>query len=74
MTEPTTAPGLLLPAEVAEQLRTGRNYVYRRIADGTLKHINIGTPERPKFRIRPQDLEAFVLALQGSESPSPALD
>lgn len=66
MTETTAAPGLLLPAEVAEQLRTGRNYVYRRIADGTLKHINIGTPERPKFRIRPEDLAAFVESLQGT--------
>ena len=75
MTETTAAPGLLLPAEVAEQLRTGRNYVYRRIADGTLKHINIGTAERPKFRIRPEDLAAFVASLQGSpESQSPALD
>jgi excisionase family DNA binding protein len=66
VTETTAAPGLLLPAEVAEQLRTGRNYVYRRIADGTLKHINIGTPERPKFRIRPEDLAAFVESLQGT--------
>lgn len=73
MTEQPAAPGLLLPAEVAEQLRTGRNYVYRRIADGSLKHINIGTPERPKFRIRPDDLEAFVASLQG-ESPTPAVD
>jgi excisionase family DNA binding protein len=64
VSEPTAAPALLLPSEVAEQLRTGRNYVYRRIADGSLKVINIGTPERPKFRIRPDDLAAFVDQLQ----------
>lgn len=68
MSEPTTTSaspaGLLLPAEVADQLRTGRNYVYRRIADGSLKVINIGTTERPKFRIRPEDLAAFVQSLQ----------
>lgn len=73
VTESTAAPGLLLPAEVAEQLRTGRNYVYRRIADGTLKHINIGTAERPKFRIRPEDLAAFVEQLQGAESQTQPL-
>lgn len=49
-----------MPAEVAQQLRTGKHYVYRRISDGTLPVINIGSDARPKFRIRQTDLDAFI--------------
>lgn len=46
--------------DVATRLRTGRNYVYRRIEDGTLKALNIGTAARPKFRVTEEQLQAFI--------------
>jgi excisionase family DNA binding protein len=54
--------------EVAARLRTGRNYVYRRIEDGSLKALNIGTAARPKFRITEDQLQAFIDA-QSQTSP-----
>lgn len=51
---------LLMVEDVAARLRTGRNYVYRRIEDGTLKALNIGTAARPKFRITEAQLQAFI--------------
>lgn len=57
-------PGALKPlltvVEVANQLGTGRDFVYARINEGSLPAVYIGSVKRPKTRIHPDDLEAYV--------------
>jgi hypothetical protein len=53
---------LLTVLEVAERLACTRNHVYRLIAKGTLRSVNIGIPgqARPRKRITEEALEEFM--------------
>lgn len=52
---------LLTIPEVAAELRVSEDTVYRRIAKGRLRAVNIAEPGDPsKTRIRRADLEAYI--------------
>lgn len=57
---PITAPALLTAMQAAEYLSTGKNYVYRRINDGTLPTVQLATGSKPKTRIPRQALDKFI--------------
>lgn len=48
--------------EVAARLRCSRDHVYRLIAAGALRPVDLSQPDsaRPKTRVRPDDLAAFI--------------
>lgn len=60
---PTQPPLMDIPA-VAQRLSVGRNFVYARIRDGSLKAIDIGTPDRPRLRVSEAHLTEFIKARQ----------
>jgi excisionase family DNA binding protein len=52
---------LLAIPRVAERLDCSRTHVYRLIAAGELRSVEIkATGKRPKTRVRSDDLEAFI--------------
>ena len=68
---PATAPSLLTISAVAARLNVGRNYVYNRIAEGDLKAINIGTPERSRLRVTEGQLADYIKARQDAGDAQP---
>jgi excisionase family DNA binding protein len=50
--------------EVAEMLAISRQHVLNLVRRGALPAINVGTKERPKFRIKASDLERGLEALR----------
>lgn len=61
-----TVPGLLDIPTVARRLSVGRNFVYARIAEGDLKAVDIGTPNRPRLRVTEEALADFIKRRQDS--------
>ncbi|EXF24268.1 DNA-binding protein [Nesterenkonia sp. AN1] len=59
-TTPPTPRLLLTVRDVAEQLGTGKDFVYARIADGSIPAIHIGSNLRPKTRVLPEDLSTYI--------------
>lgn len=55
---------LLTIQEVADLLGCSKPHVYRLIGLGVIATVNIATPgaKRPKTRIRPDDLKAYINA------------
>lgn len=51
---------LLTVTDAAEMLGVSRHYVYRRINDGTLRSVQLGTGASSKTRVRESDLAAFI--------------
>lgn len=50
----------LTPQEVAERLRVDVKVIYRRIRSGDLPADDFGTESRPLYRIKEENLEAWV--------------
>jgi excisionase family DNA binding protein len=46
--------------EVARRLAVAENTVYRRIAAGELRSVNLGTAEYRKTRVRSDDLADYI--------------
>lgn len=53
-------PMTLTVSEAAAELRTHRQSVYRLIWDQKLPWVNIGTGSRPRIRITPEALRAYL--------------
>lgn len=63
MTASTVDVRLLAIPTVAERLDCSRGHVYRLIAAGLLRAVEIkATGKRPKTRVRSDDLQAFIEA------------
>lgn len=50
----------LSPPQVARILRTSADQVHRFIESGELKAINLSLADRPRWKIDPNDLQAFL--------------
>jgi excisionase family DNA binding protein len=46
--------------EAAERLRVSRTSVYGFISSGELRVSDMGTPKRPRIRVRDEDLGDFI--------------
>ena len=61
---PPAAPSVTLytPAEAGDRIRASESHVYRLIADGVLRSVDIAQPgsKKPKTRIRSDDLDAYI--------------
>ena len=53
---------LFTPREAADRLRCSENHVYRLIARGALRAVDIAQPgsRKPKTRVRSDDLDAYI--------------
>jgi excisionase family DNA binding protein len=53
---------LFTPREVADMLTCSENHVYRLIARGALRAVDIAQPgsRKPKTRVRSDDLESYI--------------
>jgi excisionase family DNA binding protein len=59
MARPRTAEQMYTIPEVAALTRLGRATVYRRIASGELRVVNLGTKRRTKMRVPESALAAY---------------
>lgn len=60
-----TSPPLLTPADVASRLAVRVETARALIASGRIKSSNISpSKRRPTYRVRPEDLEAFIAGAQ----------
>jgi excisionase family DNA binding protein len=61
----TTNISLFTPKEAGERLRCSENHVYRLIARGLLRAVDIAQPRsrKPKTRIRSDDLDGYIDAM-----------
>ena len=50
----------MTPDRIARRLRVSRRTVYRWIESGELIAANIGSPEKPKYRVFNSSLEDFI--------------
>lgn len=61
---PSAADGVVLftPAEAGDRIRASEATVYRLIADGVLRTVDIARPgaKKPKTRVRSDDLNAYI--------------
>lgn len=62
MTTSTSTTQLLTIGQVADCLRIDRRSVYRLIESGDLRAIPLAVLGRPRYRVREDDLAAFVEA------------
>lgn len=53
---------LFTPREAGDRLRCSENHVYRLIARGMLRAVDIAQPgsRKPKTRVRSDDLDAYI--------------
>ncbi len=61
---PATPSGVLTPPEVAKQLRCRASQVLAWIKSGELKASNLSKGNRPRYRVTPEDLAAFLKSRQ----------
>ena len=61
---PAASLVLFTPAEAGERIRASESHVYRLIADGKLRAVDIAQPgsRKPKTRVRSDDLDAYIEA------------
>jgi excisionase family DNA binding protein len=61
---PAVSLVLHTPAEAADRIRASESHVYRLIADGKLRAVDIAQPgsRKPKTRVRSDDLDAYIEA------------
>lgn len=71
---PAASLVLYTPAEAAERIRASESTVYRLIADGRLRAVDISRPgaKKPKTRVRSDDLDAYIEASTRETGPRPA--
>jgi excisionase family DNA binding protein len=72
---PAAALTLLTPAQAAARIGASEMHVYRAIAAGELRAVDIASPgaKRSKTRVRSDDLEAYIEArTRCAGTPSPA--
>ncbi|NLX56242.1 MAG: helix-turn-helix domain-containing protein [Planctomycetaceae bacterium] len=55
-----TRPAFLTPPEIARSLRVSETKVAAWIKSGRLRAFNVSEGQRPKYRIRADDLESFL--------------
>ena len=63
---------MLTPPQVARRLAVKVDRVRRWITAGQLRGINLGDGSRPRWRIDPADLEAFLARRTASPAPRQA--
>jgi excisionase family DNA binding protein len=65
---------LLTPSEAAERIRASESHIYRLIADGKLRAVNIAQPgsRKPKTRVRSDDLDTYIEASTRAPEPRSA--
>jgi len=63
---------LLTPAEAGERLRCSERHVYRLIATGKLRTVDVGLPgsQQAKTRVSEADLAAYIKAAGGDAAPT----
>jgi excisionase family DNA binding protein len=49
--------------ETAKLLKVSRMTAWRLVRDGKLRAINIGSDDRPRYRVTENDLEAYIASL-----------
>jgi excisionase family DNA binding protein len=61
---------LLTVAEAGERLRVTERHVYRLIADGALRTVDVARPgaRKSKTRVRTDDLAAYINAQSSTDS------
>lgn len=71
---PAAALVLYTPAEAADRIRASESHVYRLIAEGKLRAVDIAQPgsRKPKTRVRSDDLDAYIEASTRQTEPRPA--
>jgi excisionase family DNA binding protein len=71
---PAASLVLYTPAEAGDRIRASESHVYRLIADGTLRAVDIAQPgsRKPKTRVRSDDLDAYIEASTRVTEPRPA--
>ena len=59
---PTASLMLYTPAEAADRIRASESHIYRLIAEGELRAVDIAQPgsRKPKTRVRSDDLDAYI--------------
>lgn len=76
MTRRPPAASLVLytPAEAGERIRASESHIYRLIADGALRAVDIAQPgsRKPKTRVRSDDLDQYIEQSTRETSPAPA--
>ncbi len=61
------------PAQVAESYGMSVDTITKKIADGELGAINVGSGKlKPRWRIRQSDLDAFEQARESKKPPTPS--
>ena len=70
---PAASLVLHTPAEAAERIRASESHVYRLIADGKLRAVDIAQPNsrKPKTRVRSDDLDEYIEASTRAPEPRP---
>jgi excisionase family DNA binding protein len=65
---------LYTPAEAGDRIRASESHVYRLIADGKLRSVDIAQPgsRKPKTRVRSDDLDAYIEASTRETAPTTA--
>lgn len=71
---PAASVVLFTPAEAGDRIRASESHIYRLIADGKLRAVDIAQPgsRKPKTRVRSDDLEAYIEAATRAIEPRPA--
>jgi excisionase family DNA binding protein len=61
---PAASPSVTLytPAEAGERVRASESHIYRLIAEGALRAVDIAQPgsRKPKTRVRSDDLDTYI--------------
>jgi excisionase family DNA binding protein len=65
---------LYTPAEAGDRIRASESHVYRLIAEGALRAVDIAQPgsRKPKTRVRSDDLDQYIEESTRKTGPSTA--
>ncbi len=69
---PAASVTLYTPAEAGERIRASESHIYRLVADGVLRSVDIAQPgsKKAKTRIRSDDLDAYIEASTRTADPA----
>lgn len=64
---------LYTPSEAADRIRASESHIYRLIAEGELRAVDIAQPgsRKPKTRVRSDDLDAYIEKQTLDPCPAP---